>query len=388
MIIYVSDFDLKGSGYSNIGTRLCQGLAERGHDILALGVGYDGRVHDYDFKLCPMKFSQLKIALNVLPTAQDIPIDLVIIAFDIPLQFRMMSAVGDRQGIPWFGIFAVESDPVTPAWTMGLFGLDRCFAISEFGRFELEKAGVEAQHLPIGVDLEEWKIPTIQDRRAVRQAMGFDEEFVVLTIADNQERKNLARSLEIFADFSEKHEAIYLMVTRLRSPVGWELEDYAERLGIADKFLTWERGIPQQELVNLMTAADVFLLTSKAEGLGMPILEAMAMGLPVAATDCTAIHDHLSEGRGLLIEPEYVMVDPWGNTNRYITGRKEGVAALERLQDMSFRELKFLKQRAFEYVQSRKWSDAVDVLEAAIDETLTKETKAKEEGTLTTLRGN
>ena len=42
MIIFVSDFDLRGSGYMNIAVALCKELADRGHDVKALGIGYGG----------------------------------------------------------------------------------------------------------------------------------------------------------------------------------------------------------------------------------------------------------------------------------------------------------------------------------------------------------
>ena len=54
MILYVSDFDLSGSGYMRIGTNLCNELVLR-HDIgvIALGMGYDGREHHWPFSITP-----------------------------------------------------------------------------------------------------------------------------------------------------------------------------------------------------------------------------------------------------------------------------------------------------------------------------------------------
>ncbi|KKM79680.1 hypothetical protein LCGC14_1347430, partial [marine sediment metagenome] len=42
MILFISDFDLTGSGYMNIAISLCNELARRGYNIKALGMGYNG----------------------------------------------------------------------------------------------------------------------------------------------------------------------------------------------------------------------------------------------------------------------------------------------------------------------------------------------------------
>ena len=91
----------------------------------------------------------------------------------------------------------------------------------------------------------------------------------MLTEAYNQERKNLSAALEMFAEFAENHEdARYILVTTEHSLVGWNLRDLVQELGIADKFLLLERGMPQKELWKVYAISDTFLLPSKAEGLG------------------------------------------------------------------------------------------------------------------------
>ena len=78
-----------------------------------------------------------------------------------------------------------------------------------------------------------------------------------------------------------------------------------------------ERGVDTTQLRNLYVASDAYLSTSKAEGLGIPILEAMACGIPVVATDTGAITELLEDGRGFLVEPEYKFRDVWGNSGEY-----------------------------------------------------------------------
>jgi glycosyltransferase involved in cell wall biosynthesis len=190
----------------------------------------------------------------------------------------------------------------------------------------------------------------------------------VLTVADNQERKNLSHALDVFAKFAEnKPNARYVFVTRERNPVGWRLRDYATELGISNKVLIIERGMPFKELWSVYVACDLFFLSSKAEGLGMPLLEAMAVGLPIMATDCTAIHEVLDKGRGTLIPYDYVHRDPFGNGKRYWIDRNDALNKLEVTYDKTSKAyIDKITKKARKYVETRTWDIAVDTLESGI----------------------
>jgi glycosyltransferase involved in cell wall biosynthesis len=63
-------------------------------------------------------------------------------------------------------------------------------------------------------------------------------------------------------------------------------------------------GSPYSEMPKYMSAADVFVLPSISEGLGLVILEALATGVPVVASRVGGIPDILiHEHNGLLVEP-------------------------------------------------------------------------------------
>lgn len=373
MIIYVSDFDLSGSGYMNIGVSLCSQLAARGYEVMALGLGYNGQEHHYPFKIVPTPaVSDIAPMIKQLQ-AGGLDIEALVVALDIPLQENVMMRLGVPGDLPYVGIFPLEAGPLCQTWAMGLLRMDERLIMSEFGRQELEVAGVDSAFIPIGLDTASWRPPTGEERQALRQGLGVeDDTFVVLTVADNQERKNLSRSLEIFADFAQDRKALYWLVTRPKSPVGYKLEDYAMALGIFDRLAIWERGLPFRQLWSLYAAADAMLLTSKAEGLAMPVLEAMACRLPVVGTKCAAIEEHLQDGRGLLIEPDYVMIDPWGNSRRYMASRRDGALCLQLLAGApSTADTEAALERrigkAQAYVESRTWEKAGQVLAEAIE---------------------
>jgi len=371
-IIYVSDFDLRGSGYANIAVALCSQLTKRGHDVIALGLGYNGQEHEHPFRIVPAKLFQIPQMVTLL--RQSITIDTVVVALDIPLQEALMEKLNVPGDVPYIGLFPLEGPPLCMSWAVQLMRMNERLCMSQFGVEEMAACGVPSTFIPIGVDCEAWRPASPDERAAVRLALGMpDDTFVVLTVADNQERKNLSRAMEIFAHFSlditrqdSKRDTQWHLVTRPTSPVGWKLQDYAMRWNVAERMMMYNRGIPFKSLWSLFVAADAFLLTSKAEGLAMPVLEAMATRLPVIGTNCCAIAEHLRDGRGILIEPDYVMVDPWGNSLRYLAGLDSGIEAMEHLAAMPSVEREAMLDKAQAYTQARTWDKAADVLEVAI----------------------
>jgi glycosyltransferase involved in cell wall biosynthesis len=80
-----------------------------------------------------------------------------------------------------------------------------------------------------------------------------------------------------------------------------QLEDEIESLGLAGAVrLAGERGDVQE----VLAGADVFVLTSRSEGMPVSVLEAMAAGLPVVASRVGGVPEQVADGEtGLLVEP-------------------------------------------------------------------------------------
>jgi glycosyltransferase involved in cell wall biosynthesis len=76
-------------------------------------------------------------------------------------------------------------------------------------------------------------------------------------------------------------------------------------LGLAGR-ITFVGAVPQQQLMRLYAAADLFVLPSRFEGYGMAYAEAIAHGVPVVGTRAGAVPDTVPEGAGVLIPPDDV----------------------------------------------------------------------------------
>ena len=81
-------------------------------------------------------------------------------------------------------------------------------------------------------------------------------------------------------------------------------EAKAKNLGIDDRVVFTGR-VSNEELSRYYQSADVFVLPSidKSEAYGMTLLEAMAHGLPVVASNLPGVRSLVGEDRGLLVEP-------------------------------------------------------------------------------------
>lgn len=377
-IILVSDFSFKGSGYFNIVVPLCRGLHESGHDVKAVGLGYLGEPHDLPYSILPCNnysdahamVSNLKIQWGA---------DIVIVALDIPTQAGFIE-LSKRLEFPIIVITPLENPPLTMSWSMLLQQADKVFFISQMGADEAVKAGVEsAEHILVGMDTKAWRMRTNEEYVQGRKLFNIsDDTLVVLTVADNQERKNLSKAMEIVSKVKHEHglKVKYILVTRENSDVGWKLRDLAMFYNIASDVIIFERGMPFGELYSLYAMADVFLLTSKAEGLGMPVMEAMSVGVPVVATNCGAMPELLGNNleRGYIMDTEYSMIDPWGNSRRDFPDAEHGRLMLRNLSidrgsdnSSSYRRL---ISRAREYMETRTWDFPVSQVDRAIEELL------------------
>ena len=390
-VVIISDVGEVGSGYKTLTLPLAMGLAGVGHNVKVIGLGYKRTEHHFNFSLIPAVSLREANAtfLNIMASWK---VDVLIVALDIPIQVDMLIGFNGhwKDGLPfkYVGIFPVEAGPMNFTWAMNLITMDKQLVISQFGAEECQKVGVDAEHIQIGIDAESWRVPTVEEKKTLRDSFGFEDDlFVVLTVADNQERKNLSRSMEIFADFLYDHDfsqypegvtpadiikekdlkpvrnAKYVMVTREFLRVGWKLRDYAQTLGINSNLMIFERGLPFKRLWAVYAVSDCFLLTSKAEGLGLPILESMAIGVPCLATNCTAVAELLADDRGFLIEPDYTHIDPFGNAYRYWAGRIDGAEKLAKIYDD-----RPDVSKAREYAESRTWDIAIKQLNDVLQE--------------------
>lgn len=396
-VLVLTDFDSNGSGYRNISAYLFSELAKLGYEIRIIGLMNMGEEHNYPFSIHPANNIEesIAIATNLLQLWTP---DVLIVALDLPMQATMYEKLkpflnrlpSETIQTPrkYIAITPLENGPLCMDWAVPLFNMDGVFFISELGKQEALKVGVKAEHLQIGVDTVSWRPAFPEEKKKLRDGLGIPQDaFVVLTVADNQERKNLWAGMasismlthdsmkykdaidvsvgtKRIADFPKTNENVrYIIVTREQSPFGWKLRSDAVLLGINQEVQIFERGLPQRDLWALYAISDVYLQTSKAEGLGLPVLDAMCCRIPVTATDTGALHELLTDGRGTLCRSDYTFQDVWGNSRRDMVSIDDVVASLRYLKDAHPDTTD-----AYEFVKAKTWDIPAHQLDEKIRE--------------------
>lgn len=107
----------------------------------------------------------------------------------------------------------------------------------------------------------------------------------LLAVSTQHPHKNLDGLLRAFAAFRRDHPEFRLVITGVRGFFSRPLHELRDALGLAGAidFPGW---IPRQDLYDLYARAWAFVYPSLFEGFGLPVLEALAAGVPTA---CTAI---------------------------------------------------------------------------------------------------
>lgn len=122
----------------------------------------------------------------------------------------------------------------------------------------------------------------------LRDRFSLGEETIVLTVAARRPHKNLLRLIAAMPAVLAARPETMLVLCGAATPHDAELRAVARRLGVADHvaFLPF---VDSVELEGLYAAAACFVLPSITEGFGLPLLEAMGRGVPVACSNISAL---------------------------------------------------------------------------------------------------
>lgn len=108
-------------------------------------------------------------------------------------------------------------------------------------------------------------------------------EHFLLSVSTLHPHKNIERLLRMFAEFRKTRPEFRLVIAGLRGFDAANLERLRDQLGLRETvdFTGWIR---RQELYELYARAFAFLYPSTFEGFGLPVLEALAAGVPAACS--------------------------------------------------------------------------------------------------------
>lgn len=186
----------------------------------------------------------------------------------------------------------------------------RPVAISRHGQRLMEDAGLrDVAYVPHGLDAAVYR--PAANRLGIRAELGIEPGTFAVGMnaanASRPSRKAFPENFAAFAAFARKHpEALLFMHTTVNHQDGIDLFALAHNLGIHER-IRWidhyrlvTSQVPATELADWYAAMDVVLMSTAAEGFGIPSIEAQACGTPVIGTRCSATTE-LVDGAGWLV---------------------------------------------------------------------------------------
>lgn len=166
----------------------------------------------------------------------------------------------------------------------------RLIAVSEATRADLHRYyRIPAERVSVvhhGVD------------QALRSLAPSSERKILLCVSTLHPHKNLDRLIRAYA---RRKREFKLVIAGMRGFYADSIDKLIAELGVADS-VTITGWIAREELYKLYPRAHAFVYPSTFEGFGMPVLEAMAAGIPVACSDIPPLREVAGEA-ALFFDP-------------------------------------------------------------------------------------
>lgn len=270
------------TGYSGSARAFVLGLAGRGVAVRPLylyGTDRDEQV------LMGQMHPRIR-ALQAAPVRLDVP--------------QVVYAPGDRfcknSGSYRIGFTMLEADRLPAAWVAQANQMHEVWTPSAWSRAMFQASGVQVpvHVVPLGVDTGRF-VPTPQPRRHLA------ERTVLLSVFEWGQRKGWDSLLRAYAAaFRPTDPVLLLLKVDCRQPATNPLGELARLLppNAPPVGVIYNQVLSGEQLTELYQAADCFVLPTRGEGWGMPILEAMACGVPAIATNWSAPPAFLSSENG------------------------------------------------------------------------------------------
>jgi glycosyltransferase involved in cell wall biosynthesis len=174
---------------------------------------------------------------------------------------------------------------------------DRVIAISQAGARDIEHfLRVPSERIDVTLlghaDPRAEPLPA----KAVRRRFSLGESPVVLMVGTRKPHKNLERLIAAMPEVLRAcPDAVLVLAGHPQRGYEEQLQSEVDRFGMTQHIVSLSF-VETDELEGLYAAASCFVLPSTNEGFGLPILEAMARGVPVACSNVSALPEAGGDG--------------------------------------------------------------------------------------------
>ena len=247
-----------------------------------------------------------------------------------------------RPFFKWCIMPTVDARPQARQWISTYQSADACLTYSEWAGDVLKtQSGGKINYLGISPpSAHEAYRP--QDKKQIRTSMGLDQNcFIIGTVMRNQRRKlypDLFEAFNILLSKVENPEKYFLYCHTSYPDLGWDIPELLQQYGLSSKvYFTYicgqtgkpfvslfrgavtqspytnkygstlsnvKNGAEYEDLSRIMNMFDLYVQYANCEGFGLPQVEAAACGVPVMATDYSAMESVVRNLDGIPVKPK------------------------------------------------------------------------------------
>jgi len=311
-LLFLSDSPLTCTGYGIISTQISNRMVDKGWDVHVMGHNYIGQNIPPGLKFedgTKLKFKVSGAGMepyckDLIPhrLMEDKP-DVFMILLDTFMMYPWLLDMDLSPGVSMF-YFPSDGGGQLPTGCENILRkVNYPIAMSKFGQQQAKELyGINnCLYIPHAVDDKVYYPLSEEEKVIARKKWGFSNKFVVGTVARNQGRKMLDRTIKAFAEFcKDKPDAILFMHTDPTDRAAvFDLNNLIFRYNIQNRVIfsgmKYYKGFDYTEMNELYNLMDVFLLTTSGEGWGIPTTEAMSCGVPVCVTDYTTTKEIVTD---------------------------------------------------------------------------------------------
>lgn len=200
-----------------------------------------------------------------------------------------------------------------------------------------------------GIDLKSYsKQITFEERKKIREKYKLPSDYI-LYLGTLEPRKNIERIIRSFLEYKKMSNTNIKLV--LAGGKGWKYEKIMNLVNQNSKNIIITGYIDEKDKIAFYKMAKIFVFPSLYEGFGIPVLEAMACGVPVITSNVSSLPE-VGGDAALLVNP---------------LDEKEIMLGYQKiLTDDILREK--MIQKGFEQAKKFQWKESAKQLEKIYEE--------------------
>jgi glycosyltransferase involved in cell wall biosynthesis len=248
-----------------------------------------------------------------------------------------------RSCFKWCIMPTVDARPQARQWVATYQSADACLTYSEWaGEVLKQQSGNKINYIGISPPSAHSAYKPIEDKQSLRLSVGIDPEAKIIgTVMRNQRRKlypDLFQAFRLLLDSVEDSSKYFLYCHTSYPDLGWDIPELLQQYQLSSKvYFTYicgqtgkpfpslfkgaiaqspytgqfgaslsnvKNGVEYEELSKIINLFDLYVQYANCEGFGLPQVEAAACGIPIMATDYSAMESVVRNLGGVPLTPK------------------------------------------------------------------------------------